>query len=403
MKTRFRSEEAIALREELEERREMLAEMVNSDLADVGKAAVRQFLEKLMKQERDWVLGYVPHERLPEGTRPDHRNGYYHRDVVTTFGIMPEVAVPRSRRGAYQTKVLPRYQRRVGQVDRMIRECFLAGVSTRRVGQVAGLLVQEQVSAQTVSRLVQCLDGEVKAFHRRALPDDLLYLYLDAVSMAIKGAGGRKRQMMLVAVGITVEGRKRLIDYQLAPRETKEHWQAFLENLWLRGLLGAQLECITTDGNPGLIGALQIVYPDVPRQRCWVHKMRNVANKLKISHRKQAHDGMVRIYSAPTRQQAIALFHEWYRHWHPIDAEAADCLKRDLESLLTIFRLPPAHRITMRTTNALERVFVEVRRRTRPMLAFADERSCERTCLSVFNYLQASWDRRPVRAITQKT
>jgi transposase-like protein len=403
VKTRFLSEETIALREELEERQAVLAEMVNNDLTDVGKAAVRQTLEELMNEERDWVLGYVPHERLEEGTRPDHRNGYYERDLVTTFGVLPKVAVPRSRKGTYRTRILPRYRRRLKQVDRLIGECFLAGASTRRAGKLTGLLVGEQVSAQTVSRIAQSLDDHVRAFRRRALEDDLLYLFVDAVSMRIKGACGCRRQMLLVAVGITVEGRRKLIDFQLVARETKEHWQAFLENLWLRGLRGAQLECITSDGNPGLIGALQIVYPDVPRQRCWVHKMRNVTNKLKRAERKEAHDGMVRIYCAPTRAQALAVFHQWYRRWHPVDAEAADCLKRDLEALLTIFRLPPAHRIIMRTTNALERVFVEVRRRTRPMLAFVNDRSCERTCLSVFNYLQASWDRRPIRAITQKT
>jgi len=403
VRARFLSEEAIALQEQWQERREMLEEMVNGDVADRSRHAVRQLLEELMEQERDWVLGYRPHQRLPEGTRPDHRNGYYPRDVVTSSGVLPKVAVPRSRRGSYQTQVLPRYQRRLKQVDRAIRDCFLAGASCRRVGRIIGVLVGEQVSPQTVSRLAQSLDQQVKAFHRRALADDLLYLYLDAVSMRIKGACGARRQMLLVAVGITLEGRKRLIDFRLVARETKEQWQAFLENLWLRGLWGAGLECITTDGHPGLKGALGVVYPDVPHQRCWVHKMRNVTNKLKVAYRKQAHQGMVRIYSAPTRQQAMACFREWYQRWHPVDAEAADCLKRDLEALLTIFRLPPAHRILMRTTNALERVFVEVRRRTRPMLALPNPRSCERICLSVFNGLQASWDERPIQAITQKT
>jgi len=134
--------------------------------------------------------------------------------------------------------------------------------------------------------------------------------------------------------------------------------------LWLQG---ANLRCITTDGNPGLIGAVEIVYPAVARQRCWVHKMRNVANKLKKDLREEAHAGRVRIYSAKNRRQALLAFEEWYSKWHTIDAQAADCLKRDLEELLTIFALPSEHRLLMRTTNPLERAFVEVRRRSRPM------------------------------------
>jgi len=381
----------------------MLREMVNGDLADLGRDAVRQTLEDLMKEERDWVLGYLPHERLPQGERSDHRNGYYRRDLMTTFGVLPKVAVPRSRQGSYQTQILPRYQRRTRQVDEAIRQVFLAGVSTRRVGEITKTLMGEAVSAQTVSRLCQTLGAQVRAFHQRPLEDNLLYLHLDGLTMKIKGAQGVVSRVLLVALGITTEGRRYLVDFRLAPRETKEHWQAFLENLYLRGLHGDQLACITTDGNPGLIGALEIIYPGAPRQRCWVHKMRNVSNYLKKEERKEALTGMAKIYSAPNRRQALLAFREWYCHWHPIDAQAADCLKRDLEELLTIFSLPVRHRILMRTTNPLERVFVEVRRRSRPMLAFANQASCERICLSVFHHLQASWNRKPIRAITQKT
>jgi transposase-like protein len=381
----------------------MLRELVNDDLADLCRDAVRQTLEGLMKQERDWVLGYLPHERLPQGERPDHRNGYYQRDLMTTFGVLPKVAVPRSRWGSYQTRLLPRYQRRTGQVDQAIRQIFLAGASTRRVGEVTKTLMGEAVSAQTVSRLCQTLGAQVRAFHQRPLEDDLLYLYLDGLSMKIKGACGVTSRVLLVALGITTGGRRYLVDFRLVPRETKEHWQAFLENLYLRGLHGDQLACVTTDGNPGLIGALEIIYPWAPRQRCWVHKMRNVTNYLKKDQRKEALAGMAEIYSAPNRRQALLAFREWYGHWHPLDAPAADCLKRDLEQLLTIFALPAGHRILMRTTNPLERIFVEVRRRSRPMLAFANQASCERVCLSVFNHLQASWNRKPIPAITQKT
>jgi transposase-like protein len=394
----------ITSREEMEERRAMLREMVNQDLADRCRQAMRQLLEGLMREEQDWVLGYRAHERLPQGQgrRPDQRNGCYQRDLVTTFGVLRQLQVPRSRQGTYRTEIVPRYQRRLGEVDAALRDLFVAGISTRRVGEIAAELFGDAVSATTVSNLCKALDEQVRSFHTRRLADDLLYLYLDGLVMRVKTAHGVAKRVLLVALGITAGGRKYVVDYRLVRRETLEHWHSFLHNLYLRGLQGANLRCITTDGNPGLIAALELVYPAVPRQRCWVHKMRNVTNKLKVSQRQEALAGMARIYSAPHRRAALAEFAKWYAHWQPIDAEAADCLTRDLEALLTIFSLPAAHRVLMRTTNPLERVHVELRRRTRPMLAFANNASCERICLSVFGYLQGSWNRKPIRAITHK-
>jgi putative transposase len=400
---RFLSEGVLSLREEFEERRSALRELVNEDLADRCREAVGRTLEELMEQERDLVLGFAPHQRVPQGQRPDHRNGHYHRDVVTKAGVLVGVAVPRSRRGSYQTQVLPRYQRRLAEVDDLIREAFLRGVSTRGAAQLAQMLTGESSSAQTVSRICQTLGPAVRAFHSRPLSDDLVYLYLDGLSMRIKGVWGVSRQMLLVAVGITRDGRRCVVDFQLVPRETKPHWVRFLEHLYLRGLQGAHLHCITTDGNPGLIAAVDTVYPWVPRQRCWVHKVRNVTNRLRQDQRAEAKAGMAKIYGASTRAQALAAFQEWYAHWHPLDAEAADCLRRDLPELLTVFRLPPAHRILMRTTNPLERAFVEVRRRSKLIPAFTDPASCERLCLSALGRVQASWDRKRLTAITQKT
>jgi putative transposase len=402
---RFLSEQVITSREEFEERRAMLAEMLNDSLAELCRGALRQLLEDLMRQEQDWILGYHAHQRLPQdqGRRPDYRNGCYHRDVVTTFGPLRGVAVPRSRNGAYHTRVLPRYQRRLGEVDQALRDLFLAGISQRRVGEIAEELFGEAVSATTVSNLCKALDEQVSAFHSRSLEDDVVYMYLDGVSMKVKGAYGVAKRVLLVVLAISVSGHKYIVDYRLVRRETLDHWHAFLHNLYERGLRGARLRCITSDGNPGLIAALALVYGWVPRQRCWVHKLRNVLGKLKVSERLEAKAGLVKIYAAPNRRAALAAARAWYEHWHPIDAEAADCLWRDLEQLLTIFSLPAAHRVLMRTTNPLERVFVEVRRRTRPILAFNNDASCERVCLSVFGYLQASWKHKPLKAITQKT
>lgn len=271
------------------------------------------------------------------------------------------------------------------------------------MGEITQVLLGEAVSASTVSSLCKQLDAQVRALHSRPIVDDLLYLYLDGVSLKIKRADGVVKRILLVVMGISVTGRKRIVDFRLVRRETKEHWQAFLEQFYLRGLHGSQLACVCSDGNAGLIAALEVVYPAAPRQRCWVHKMRNVTNKLKQTQRAAAQAGMVKIYSAEHRRAAIDAFEKWDAEWHPKDAQAADCLKRDLEQVLTIFTLPKAHRMLLRTSNPLERVFVELHRRARLILAFVNDASAERISLSVFNHLQTTWDRKPLPAITQKT
>jgi transposase-like protein len=307
----------------MEERRAMLRQMVNQDLADHCRQAMRQLLEHLMREEQDWVLGYCAHERLPDGERRSHyRNGCYQRDLVTTFGVLRGLAVPRSRVGSYQTAIVPRYQQLLGEVDQALRDLFLAGISPRRVGEIAQQLFGDSVSAATVSNLCKALDQQVRAFHPRPLEHNLLYMYLDGLVMKVKTASGVAKPVLLVALGITADGHKYAADYRLVRRETLVHWHMLLHNLYGRGLLGANLRCITTDANPGLIAAVEMVYPAVPRQRCWVHKMRNVLGKLKVSQRQEALTGMARIYSAPQRRAALAQFGKWYAHWHPIDPEA---------------------------------------------------------------------------------
>lgn len=404
MPTRFLSEDVLDLWEMDDEKRALLRELVNQDLADHCRQSVRYFLERMLREEQDWVLGYAAHDRLPNGhQRADHRNGCYHREIMTSVGVIRDLAVPRSRRGSYQTQILVRYQRRLAEVDQALRDLFLAGISQRRVGELAQELFGQTVSASVVSRLCQALDEQVRAFHSRPLADDLVYLYLDGIWMKVKAGRKVVKRVLLVALGIDRRGHKYIVDFNLAPRESRRHWGDFLQSLYQRGLHGAHLRCITTDGHKGLIGAVGEAFPWVKRQLCWVHKMRNVLNHLKKGERALAKAGMARIYDAATGKAALEQFESWYAHWHAIDAAAADCLKRDLEPLLTVFSLPPAHRKALRTNNPLERVNVEIRRRTKLIPAFTNDASCERICLSVVGRLQATWKRKPAIPITHKT
>lgn len=168
----------------------------------------------------------------------------------------------------------------------MIREMFLSGVSTRRVGEIMNTVRGEKVSPQTVSRVLRSLDREVQLFWRRPLADIYQYLFLDGISLKVKGAVGRQKRQVLCAYGIRQDGKREVISFRQGPDESEAKWEAFLRDLYDRGLVGQKVRLITTDGCPGLHRALDTVYPYVSRQRCWAHKLRNVANRLKRADQK---------------------------------------------------------------------------------------------------------------------
>jgi len=362
---------------------------------------LKVLLEGSLEEEMTVLLG-ASRFRRAEGRR-GHRNGFYQRDLATQIGIVSAIRVPRARDSVGQRSVFRRYQRRQGQVNQVIRETFLAGVSTRRVGETLGALLGEQVSAQTVSRVTRSLDREVERFHGRPISGDVRYLLLDGVYLRVKGANAARRKLVLCAYGITLTGERRLLDFRLASAESQAQWEAFLSSLRERGLLGRRLRLVVTDGCVGLHNALDMVYPYVPRQHCWVHKLRNVANHLKRSQQQECMAGARAIYQSQTRRAAVHAYWAWARRWRPEAPKAVACLERDLETLLTFLACPPGHQRMVRTTNAIERCFREVRRRTRPMSCFNNNASCERIIYAVFSHLNRNWEGKPLPQFTHNS
>ena len=169
-----------------------------------------------------------------------------------------------------------------------------------------------------------------------------------------------------------------------------------------RGLRGEPLELISTDGQPGLLKALGRLWPAVPHQRCWAHKLRNLENKLKVSQQSCLEEAKL-IYQAPNRTEAIARFRQWRARWQKPAPKAVSCLGNDLEELLAFFDCPKNYWKRLRTTNAIERLFVEVRRRIRTMCAFTTRNSCERILFSVFDRTNQHWTRHPLPPFTQNS
>jgi len=369
------------------------------DLDELMKDRHREFLEELMNHERQCFLNVEPYERSEE--RVDQANGYYERALTTRMGVLP-LRVPRTRSGQFHPQVLPRYQRREGVINQALQQVFLLGVSTRQTGRALATLVQEAVSAATVSAVAKALDAAVGSFHRRRLSDQYRYLILDGVSVRIRLVGKVQRRMVLCAYGITLEGKRELIDFQVVKAEGEDTWYGFLWNLWGRGLHGEFLALIATDGQPGLIKALGRLWAAVPHQRCWAHKLRNLENKLKASQRPCLAEAKL-IYQAEHRTEALQRFRQWKRRWQNQAPKAVACLETDLEELLAFLDCPKAHWKRLRTTNVIERLFVEVRRRIRTMCAFTTRSSCERILFSVFDRMNQHWSRHPLHPFTQNS
>ncbi len=355
---------------------------------------VKILMEHTMLTIREESVEVPWNHKAPE-KRTDSCNGFYTRSWDTNLGVIDGLRIPRTRRISITQQVLQPFAANQSAVYEALKGLFLAGVSTRRVGEVVKPFLGHTVSASFVSELTKTLDPHVRAFHERPLEDRYLYLFFDGIVLKGKEALGAKKRVILVAYGIRTDGHKELIDFLIHRSESEDAWKALLDNLYRRGLLGAQTQLIITDGSKGLHAALATVYPRIPRQRCWVHKLRNVANKLRRSIQAECLAQAKGIYLAGSKRQAVKHFHRWAARWRRKAPNAVACLETDLEQLLSFFDCPREHHSKIRTTNAIERIFREVRRRTRPISCFTNDASIDRILYGLFHYFNDRWQSKP--------
>ena len=369
------------------------------DLYGRTKQAWKGFFELESQRRRDRYCGLQAYERRAR-REPDYRNGYYERDFVTRFGTI-RMRIARTRKQNFLPPGLEKFQRRAPELALLIREAFLRGISTRQVGRVVATLTGEVVSAQTVSKLTRDLDEAVRQFHQAELADEWVYLFLDGVSLRVRRPSGRQRVHMLVAYGVRADGSRQLLAFMRSQGESQAAWEGLLEDLYRRGLKGERLRMIVTDGCAGLAAAIQTVYPRALHQRCWVHKMRNILEKVRKCDYDQVKADAQKIYLAGSRREAEAAFRRFRKRWREDYASMVRQLERDLPELLSFFSLPRHLWRKLRTTNIIERCFVEVRRRTRPMVCFVNVASVDRIIYSIFHRFNLEWKTRTLRVFTQ--
>jgi putative transposase len=346
----------------------------------LGRQALEEIIEGQMAAAVDRYLN-----QLEADEAADRRNGYYRRHLLTELGDI-ELNVPRTRRYS-PTEVIRAYARRTREIDRVILAGFVLGLSTRKVGETLLALLGRSVSPSTVSQVAKTLDAAVAAFHGRPLRNRYKALMLDGVVLSRKTGAGALRRPVLVALGLRHDGKKEIIDFRLAASESATEWEKFLADLYRRGLTGEGLDMICVDGGAGLLAALPSVFHGIPVQRCWAHKIRNVLDKIRKADQpkvKRALHKVMNAAHAPAARSAARRFAARFEERYPA---AVACLRNDLDELLTCFRYrSETDRRAVRTTNAVERRFREVRRRTRPMGTFQDRTSMDRILFAVFTH-----------------
>ncbi len=378
-----------------------LQESFWGDVYGKTKDLWKQILEEDSEASMARYLGLSLYERgSEEKPRKDSRNGWYERDYSTILGTI-RLRIRRTRKRAFLPKGVQALERRTPELAMLIREAFLRGISTRQVGRVVAMLTDEPVSAQTVSKLTRCLDQQVKRFHTAPLEDEWAYLFLDGIWLKVRQATGSKRVLLLVVYGIQRDGHRQLIAFMRAKSESQNGWEGLLNDLKERGLAGRHLELIVTDGCAGLAAALETVYPRVLHQRCWVHKMRNLLEPVRQRDYETVKTMAQAIYLADHRREAQQAFKQFHLRWQSDYPSMVRQLEKDLPELLNFFNAPKPLWKKVRTTNVIERCFVEVRRRTRPMVTFVNIKSVDRIIFAIFNRFNQEWKNHALKLFTQ--
>lgn len=381
-----------------------LQEIIWKKIGKSVKNFIKSFIEDLLEEELNNILGAKRYER--NNKRKGYRNGHYARSLLTRYGPIENIQVPRKEPGGVEFSVFDRYERRRRDVDAAIGRLFVNGISTRKLKGIAKQLYGQQISAQTVSNTVGTLDKELERYKDKPITDTIEFLFLDGISQKVREIGIEKK-VMLCAFAIhqkqsgAAECKKEILSFQLTDVEDTASWRGFIADLKSRGLLGKKLKLIVTDGNPALLKAIKTIYPFIKGQRCIAHKMRNVAVKIRKMNRGSCLPEAKLIFAADSRKEAIGRFRQWEAKWIVEEERAVKCMKKDLFNCLHYYNFDKELWKSIRTTNVLERSFREVRRRTRPMNNFfTNEASANRIMFGITEMLNSNWKGKILKLIS---
>ncbi len=358
------------MKEKIDSREQMLA-LLEGD--DAIRALLEKTVQEVLEAEMDEALGAGRGERTTD--RRGYRSGHYRRRLVTRVGTL-ELRVPQDRDGLFSTEVFSRYQRSEKALLLALAQMYVQGVSTRKVRAVTEELCGHGFSASTVSSVTKSLDEELSRFMSRRLEEEYPYLILDARYERVREAGVICSRAVLVAIGVDWEGRRQILGVELADRESTSSWKNFLLGLKSRGLHGVHLT--VTDDHAGLKKAIAEVLPLALWQRCYVHFLRNALDYLPRTADRTVLQELRWLYDRHDVNEARHDLTKWLERWSGKHRKLCDWVEANIEETFTFYRLPRTHHKHLKSTNLLERLNQELKRRTHVVRIFTDEACCLR-------------------------
>jgi transposase-like protein len=353
---------------------------------DAVRELFREVLQEVLETEMTETLRAKPGERTSE--RLGLRSGYYSRTLITRVGKL-ELRVPQDREGRFSTQLFERYQRSEKALVSALAEMYVQGVSTRKVKAITEELCGHSFSASSISAINKTLDDQLAQFATRRLDEEYPYLILDARYERVRENGTIHRRAVLVAIGINWDGRRCVLGVELANRESISSWKEFLLGLRTRGLTGVEL--VVTDDHAGLRAAIAEVLPEAAWQRCYVHFLRNCLDHLP----RKGDDDCLRelrwIYERRNLGEARNDLAVWITKWETRYAKLVAWVEENIEETLTFYRLPPQHHKHLKSTNMLERLNEELKRRTHVVRIFPNAASCLRLVRALAVETHENW------------
>jgi putative transposase len=350
------------------------------------RALVRECVQQVLEGEMEEAVGAAKGERTE--TRMGYRSGYYPRTLMTRVGKLI-LRVPQDRQGRFRTEVFERYQRSEKALVAALAEMYVQGVSTRKVKEITEELCGHEFSGATISRATSKLDEELERFARRRLEEEYPYLILDARYEKVRENGVITSQAVQVAIGVNWEGRRCVLGVEMANRESQSSWKEFLLRLKQRGLQGVL--CVLSDDHAGLRKSIPEVLPEASWQRCYVHFLRNALDYLP---RKKDDDCLTElrwIYERRDLEEARRDLSAWLGKWESRYPKLCDWAEANIDETLTFYRLPQQHHKHLKSTNMLERINQELKRRTLVVRIFPNQASCLRLIRALAVEIHEDW------------
>lgn len=352
---------------------EEILELLQDSRPDAFKNLLQESLNGVLKAESAEQLRAEPYERTEE--RTDSRNGTRDRPLVTRLGRI-ELKVPRHRNVPFKTLVFDNYKRSEAALVTTMAEMVIGGVSTAKVGRVMEEICGTTFSKQAVSEACKELDSAVEAFRLRRLEGEYSFVMADATYIKVRENHRVIAKALLIAMGLTSEGMKEIIGLSLEDAETYESWKGFFQSLQKRGLKGMSM--LTSDAHEGLLAAFHEVYPDVPWQRCQAHFTRNIVDGAPKFLRAGLRSELKEMFNCEKLEQARARRDEIIADYAAKAPKAMERLDKGFEEAMTVMILPKDMRKCTRTSNYLERLNKEIKRRSNVIGIFPNAGSAVR-------------------------